>query len=448
MSKVHHLRPAVQWHEGMLLMPEHFQQSDRRVEELLHFHVSRASPFYWGVETVTFDPAALLTGKLSISALEAVMPDGTPVVVGASGGEPLEADLQAHFQKTQEKSFTVYLAVPVYEVGAAQSEKNLSRYLSRESDAVFDENTGEGRLRYPALMPNVLLLLGEEPSGRYSHFPLLKITYASNAFEVDETFSAPSLVVKTGEALGEVCLDLAKRIREKTAFLSENLKKQTSNTISAEAENAVKALGRGLLPFEAIVRSNASHPFSVYLSLCQLAGQITALHPGQMPPSFTPYHHNQMRACFCEVMTYIDRMLCRIQEGYNVIAFVLEERTFKLPLRHAWMNDHLIFGAKASSGMSEKDLVDWINKALIATDTYVAPCRDKRILGAPRQILEHYEEMQLLPAQDSVLFSVTYDQAFIEASETLQIFNVADSDLLRPEEIVMYTPKRTRDTYF
>lgn len=448
MSNIHPLRPAVQWHEGMLLMPQHFQQSDRRVEELMHFHLSHSIPFYWGIKSLTYDKSELLTGNLSILSIEAVMPDGMPIIAGGQVGRALEVSLKDHYQKTKEKSFTVYLALPTYAPGAAQSDKNLPRYLSSESDKIVDENTGLGQLQYPSLHPNVVLLVGEEPSGKYVHFPLMKVNYVSNTFEVDEDFLPPSLITVVEDTVGKLCLDLAKRLREKIAFLSERLKNQSSDVMSEEAENAVKALARGLLPFEAIVRSSSTHPFQIYLSLSQLAGHITALHPGQMPPSFSPYRQNEMGDSFSEVISYIDTMLGRIQEGYTVVPLTLEERVFKLPLRHAWMNEHLIFGAKASSEMTEKDVVEWVNKTVIATDKYVTPCRDKRILGASRDILEEYEEMKLLPAQDVVLFSVTYDKSFLDANETLNIFNVADSESFRPEEIVMYVPKRTRDTYF
>lgn len=448
MSNIHPLRPAVQWHEGMLLMPEHFQQSDRRVEELLHFHLSHSVPFYWGIKSLAIDPAELLTGTLSLITLEAVMPDGTPIIAGSQVNRPLKLNLSDYYRKSQQKSFSVHLAIPAYAPGAAQSDQSLPRYLSEESQKVADENTGEGELRYPSLVPNISLIAGEEPSAKYSHFPLIKISFTSNTFEVDKSFIPPALTTPTDGTVGALCLDLAKRLREKIAFLSERLQNQSNDVMSQEAENAVKSLSRGLLPFEAIVRSNTSHPFQVYLSLCHLAGQITDLHPGQMPPSFSPYHQNEVGACFTEVMTYINTMLGRIQEGYTVVPLTLEQRVFKLPLRQAWMNEHLIFGAKASPEMSEKDLVGWINKSLIATDRYVTPCREKRILGAARSILEEYDEMKLLPAQDVVLFSVDYDKAFIDVNETLQIFNVADSEAFRPDEIVMYVPKRTRDTYF
>ena len=48
---------AVVWHEGMLLAPQHFQQSNRRLESVLGYHLNVASQFYWGVRRLTVDTA-------------------------------------------------------------------------------------------------------------------------------------------------------------------------------------------------------------------------------------------------------------------------------------------------------------------------------------------------------------------------------------------------------
>jgi len=45
MSVLRQLKKAVQWHDGMLLRPEHFQQADRRVEQLRHLQRSKALPY-------------------------------------------------------------------------------------------------------------------------------------------------------------------------------------------------------------------------------------------------------------------------------------------------------------------------------------------------------------------------------------------------------------------
>ncbi|MCA0369479.1 MAG: type VI secretion system baseplate subunit TssK [Proteobacteria bacterium] len=449
MSK-YRIIPAVQWHEGMLLMPEHFQQHGRRTEQLLHFHMSHATPFYWGMETYKLDAAKLVSGIVSFTSLSAVMPDGTVVILGEQEGAPLEIDVTSYMKQENATSVTVYLAIPTYRPGAANVDNDLPRYLSRDSEEVVDENTGEGRMRFATLRPNLLLLTGEEPSGQYVSFPVLQIDLTGNSYSLASDFTPASLLVTIDHPLGKLCMELAQRMRQKISFLSDRLSDKTGggDVLSSEAEDAVKALSRGLLSFEAILRAGASHPFALYLKLCDLAGNLTELHPGQMPPSFGAYAHNNLMPSFLEVTKFVGTMLDQIQEGYTTVPMILSQRIFKLPLRQSWMQERLVFGAKASSTMDEKAVAQWLSAAVIATDRFVGEVRDKRILGAVRVVVESDEDLGLLPARGVVLFSVTYDRSFIDATETLQIFNVADTDQNRPQEIVMYVPKRTRNTYF
>ena len=136
-------------------------------------------------------------------------------------------------------------------------------------------------------------------------------------------------------------------------------------------------------------------------------------------------------------------MLERIQEGYYVVPFTLKDRVFCLGLNAQWMTSRLILGAKASAKMSEKDVVDWISQTVIATDNYVNSCREKRILGANRKIISGVDELKLMPARDVILFSVENTPNFISSDQVLQVFNVADSEDMRPEELVLYIPKNS-----
>src|SRR6266568_4617056 len=77
--------PAVQWHEGMLLAPQHFQLQTQRQETLLHYHSAAIAPFLWGVRHVEIDSVMLVDGVFRVLELEAVMPDG--LVVAHSAGE-------------------------------------------------------------------------------------------------------------------------------------------------------------------------------------------------------------------------------------------------------------------------------------------------------------------------------------------------------------------------
>src|SRR6185503_10016287 len=76
--------PPIQWHEGMLLAPQHFQQLSLRHELLVHYHAAQVSPFHWGVRYLEIDPVPLTDGILRVLDLEAVMPDGLAVSHAAS----------------------------------------------------------------------------------------------------------------------------------------------------------------------------------------------------------------------------------------------------------------------------------------------------------------------------------------------------------------------------
>jgi type VI secretion system protein ImpJ len=132
-----------------------------------------------------------------------------------------------------------------------------------------------------------------------------------------------------------------------------------------------------------------------------------------------------------------------LQEGFSMISFAKEDRVFKVDLESAWMADKVIIGVKGSLTMPEKDLIEWATSCVIATRDYVAGVRDKRILGASRQLISGSKALRLMPSKDMVLLEVVYDRSFINVDDELQIFNVADTPQKRPSEIVMYVPKKT-----
>jgi type VI secretion system protein ImpJ len=56
----------IQWHEGLLLTPQHFQQLSSRVESLIQALPGWYMPFYWGVRTFDYDRTGLSAGVLTV----------------------------------------------------------------------------------------------------------------------------------------------------------------------------------------------------------------------------------------------------------------------------------------------------------------------------------------------------------------------------------------------
>ncbi|HHC24263.1 MAG TPA: hypothetical protein ENK58_02435, partial [Desulfobacterales bacterium] len=69
---IENLPHAIQWSEGMLLAPQHFQQVNTRQEALLHYHLMTIAPFHWGIQKLEIDESLLLQdGTFRVSELEA-----------------------------------------------------------------------------------------------------------------------------------------------------------------------------------------------------------------------------------------------------------------------------------------------------------------------------------------------------------------------------------------
>ncbi len=105
---------AIQWHEGLLLTPQHFQQLSSRHEALVQYGTSLFAPFCWGVRRFKHHAISLPAGKLRVLELEAVMPDGLVVVHGlhdTGRDEVLEIDLSAQAEEIGDRGALVQLVV-------------------------------------------------------------------------------------------------------------------------------------------------------------------------------------------------------------------------------------------------------------------------------------------------------------------------------------------------
>src|SRR5690554_7840732 len=75
------LKNKVIWSEGMFLQQQHFQQQDRFFERLVDSRITSAGHYLWGVQDLVLDVEALTLGKVSLSSVSGIFPDGTPISV-------------------------------------------------------------------------------------------------------------------------------------------------------------------------------------------------------------------------------------------------------------------------------------------------------------------------------------------------------------------------------
>jgi type VI secretion system protein ImpJ len=438
---------AIDWHDGLLLTPQHFQQISRRQEALLQYNNALIAPFYWGIRYLKIDEQNLFRGLVQIKHLEAVMPDG--LVVSYREGDDLQAEhgLQIDLNKNEEikrhQRMKIYLAVAPQSRQMSKGEH--ARYDFYVGEPVVDEFTGEGKVRIRRLIPHLRLIVSDNPPQETVNFPLLEVEYKTDGF-VQTKFIPPLLIVTSNQRagahsqLGIDCERIAKTVRDKAQELAGRAETQSSSgamRLDLETKSWIRSLAASLPHLEAILSTEVSHPFPIYLALCSMAGHLAALG-AKLVPDKPSYNHYDLRKTFQPVIQFIEQA---IQEGltssFSSHLFTYHDEFYSIKFEPEWMHRRLAFSLRGRPGVSPDELIEWGQECLIGSQRFMQSMRQKRILGARRDHIKR--DGDLVPPKDVVLFSLKADPEFIEPDEILQIFNrSAHRDTARPVEIVLH----------
>lgn len=431
----------IQWHEGMLLMPQHFQQTDFRMENMMAYYLGHTFSFFWGVVQLKIDEALLTSGIYRPLELEAIMPDGLLISGLPETQTPLQVNLVPFQKELQVEPYYIYLCIPPWREGTMDVGGDLPRYLSSLSTNIIDMNTGEQPIDIPRLLPNLSLQIAQEPPSHYISLPLAQVTYDAKSFSLTN-YLPPQIRVDLLSGIGVICNQLSERLRLKLGYLQQKVQtvqeQVTKDPFFEEIEDIRLKLIAGLLPFEAVLSVQNAPPFLLYRELCGLAGQISGVKYGELPPRFDAYNHLDIAKSFTQVIEYIIKVLDEIEESYTVIPFTLNDRVFTLQLQSAWVGDRLVIGVRAQPNTTTEDLLSWIRNCVIVTDKYITLAKDNRVLGAKRTIVSEVPSMNLVATKGVQLFVVDVDPRYLDPKGVLCLFNISDDDLTRPLEVVLY----------
>jgi type VI secretion system protein ImpJ len=440
---------AVQWHEGMLLSPQHFQLTARRSEALAAYMMGSATPLCWGVRRLQIDQSLLLEAVFRVVELEAVMPDGLLVLYPAGDDDPrLELELKSAELDAQVAPVTVHIAV------AARSEHassgGLLRYRSIEGGPVLDENTGDNPLAVPRLRPALSLHLTpsplQAPSSKYVSLPLARIAFRDEAY-LPEDYEPPRILLTRDSRLHRCARGVAVQLREKALSLGEILQSASLQASEQQAQETARRLSsvvRTLPRLEALLQSAAVQPFSVYLALCDVVGDIAVIGNQLNLPQLSGYEHRDALPPFLEIASHVDRLLAMLREAFRLIRFTrVENGRFRLTMRRGWVGETLVIGARMGPGQSADSLSEWIETALIASSSRMRNVRENRVRGAARDVVAQAPELDLAAPPNVLLYRVVVEDFAIVPEDALEIAGSAeDPGHGQPLELVLYLPAR------
>ncbi len=399
------------------------------------------------MHTVVFDYASLTGGFLRIQQLEAVMPDGLVVKLPAEGQGELTFDLTPLISELRAKPMRVLLAVPRQVSGAASEAggTDIPRMRTTDGEDTIDLTSGLGGVQVGRQVPNLSLLVTRQPARKFVTMPIAEVACSDEAFKLT-TYVPPHMIMPRTSLLAQECDKISRRVREKAAYLAERvraLREQGGREEADALRMTIAALVSGLPVFEALIASEAAHPFDVYLALCALMGHSTALTSTLLPPVLQPYDHLEIRRAFDELFKHVTTSLDSIQQNYTTHSFVEENGEFAIRVQPDRVAKHLIIGVRQRPGVSEEHTWQWLDAALIASRRRLDELRERRMLGAKRNRITREASMQLVPGGSMLLVAVRVDPEAIDLDDSIVITNtVARLADARPQELVLYVKTR------
>ncbi|MFZ4410874.1 MAG: type VI secretion system baseplate subunit TssK [Paracraurococcus sp.] len=445
------LPDAVQWHEGMLLSPQHFQLAAQRAEALLAYHLATARPLFWGVRHLVIETTALAAGVFRVDALQAVLPDALPVAFEQGAG--LDGPLSLDLPEAPSGTLTVHLAVA--RAGqAAAARGGRARFRSVGGPAVADENTGEDPVEIPRLRPN-LLLLGTAgphlpPGERLVSLPLARLLVGDQGWALDPDYDPPRPLVAPGTALQARVTGILRAVRAKVLSLSDRLqaRREEEDAPAQELRQAAAVMTRLLPRLEVQAAGGQAHPLDLYLGLCDAVAELASLAPTPLPPELPAYDHLDPLDCFRQVLDRIAAALDALREPYRALRFQREaEGRFAIALQPDWLAPSLVIGARLAAGQDPTRVAAWLQAAIIASDSRMRAAAETRSRGAARTAIAEDPAIGLGPSSRLLLLRVAAEPAVVLPGEPLRVTGGAGALAAdAPQSLLLFLPARRPDT--
>ncbi|WP_158998532.1 type VI secretion system baseplate subunit TssK [Pigmentibacter ruber] len=431
----HQVPEMIQWHEGMPLLPHHFQQLNLRYESLVNNYFSFLDINKYGIIKLEIDQIELIRNVYSINYVEAIMQDGLYVKSGKSEKEKLTFNLPD--PSSDKQKISLFLCVPKL------SEKNYvlghyPRYLSSTIHQVEDLNTLSDPIQISSLTPNLFIASENELNPQLNKIKLCDLLVLNGTWQFKDYIPAQIFLEKSSY-LYKKCLDITQKTRIKANIISDNLN-NIENKYSQINESFLFLISLNqILPlFEFYLSCERVTPFQLYELLLKLLGALSQLNDNFIAQSPITYDHQNLLYTFEKNFELINQLLEKsISDKYHSISFQEIGYKYVLDIPYSKLNSVIYIGIKKSIGDSESNITDWLSNAIICDESKLDIFIRNRVLGYKRNKMEKVQN--IVPARGVTIFELVLDN-FTNENFKLCIFN-DNKNILKPEEIFFYQKK-------
>lgn len=298
----------VLWHEGMLLLPQHFQQADRHLDARLATQLMLIQRHPSGFSRLTLDGEALANQQIKLLEATGILPDGLPFDIPAGDSAPAARPLT--LAPNQER-LVVYLAVALERPGEANSSADgrrdgrMLRFRSQDQSVVDDSGEGE-RQEIQVAARHLVFLTGEESLDGFSALPIGVIERGpSGKLILSEKLVPPCLTVEASPVLARILKRTLEIVSSRAQELGHNRRQRTQGKVEFSVSESANFLMlhtlNGALPVLTHLAAGRTHPETLFTELARLAGQLATFSADGYLRDLPTYDHHDLAGCFAKL---------------------------------------------------------------------------------------------------------------------------------------------------
>lgn len=302
----------VLWSEGLLMAPQHLQQSDRYHETLVTERLSALHAYPWGAVRVELDRRAITDGMIKLDHFAGVLPDGTVLTIER---DSLEAPPARPVEglPPERSVLDVYIGVPS-ECESAGPSGSRSRY-SAHVRRIADHTTEGGEPAEVELAKrNVRLVFGHESRDDMELIKIAEVRRDSRTlYVVDDSFIPPCLRIGASPVLLARLERLLALMHTRRQALIAARRERDQETIEADASDITRFmllhdLNRALPMLTHLRKSGDLSPRELYRQLLDLFGAV-ATFSIEASIDVPDFDHLDLRATFEPLFDRLEALL-------------------------------------------------------------------------------------------------------------------------------------------
>jgi type VI secretion system protein ImpJ len=319
----------VMWTEGMFLQPQHFQQQDRFAARQLDGRVGAVVPWPWGFSALQVDEAALLQGRIAVTAARGVLSDG--MAFNIPGDDPAPPALEV---PADARDAVVVLALPLARPGVAESdvEAGVSSTPPRFRAADIDvADSHAASLREAPLQVgrlNLRLMLARDANEGYSAVGVARVVErrADGRVSLDLQYVPPMLHASAHGVLDSHLREVHGMLHQRGEALGARLAQPGRSGVGEIMDFLLLQVVNRFQPlFAHLQRLPVLHPERLYDLCLGLAGELSTFREARRPVAYPEYRHDDLATCFRTVMQDLRQSLSMVLEQ-TAIPIDLQDR--------------------------------------------------------------------------------------------------------------------------